>query len=247
VYALQELVTEFLIAGEKATAVAEEVVNEEPTEEQRVASHLPQMASFSQREAPPGFVICDVCGEENNENNRVCEKCDVPLPRALHYVDLNAPEESEPSSFRAYPGRTAPTMSTRNGNHRKKVLLMLVVAGLITVWRVHGRTATVGPTLIPVPKMIVEIPAVQKKSSTAPGKKSASVKDGKATKSNPPQAGAGSKKEDPTEPEVVLRTFPVQTTAPSKGGDKKPAEKKSTLTGSTIPELKKPAAENTIA
>lgn len=251
VYALQELVTDFLISGDRspvpqvATQEAPpEAISEDRAEEPRVGNHLPQMASFSQREPAPGHVICDVCGEDNRESNRVCEKCDVPLPAALRYVDLNSPEESENVGFRAYPGRTEPTVPTRNGHNRKKVLLMLLVAALIVVWRVRDRVATVDLALIPLPKMVVEVPVVPDKSSKATAKKPPSVKDTQTTKSSAPQARASSEKEDPTEPEVVLRNFPIQTKGPSKDEDKKPAEKKSR---GTIPEINQPAAESLLA
>ena len=252
VYALHELVTAFLIAGEKAPIVQREATpeaaqdrpREEPAEA-RVASHLPQMASFSQREAAPGFVICDVCGHENRESERVCEKCDVPLPAALRYVDLNSPEESEGSGFRAYPTRTERPRPPTGGNHRKKVLLMLLVAALFPAWRVSGRIADIDPALIPLPRMIVEVPTLQKGQKT-PAPKSASQKgNSKAKKSAERPKQASSLKEDPTEPEVVLRNFPIQSNAPAKDGDKKPAEKKSNA--GTIPEINQPAAESLLA
>lgn len=246
VYALHELVTAFLIAGEKAPIVQRETTQqaaqgaaqEEPAEA-RVASHLPQMASFSQREAASGFVICDVCGHENRESERVCEKCDVPLPAALRYVDLNSPEESGSSGFRAYPTRTERPRPPTGGNHRKKVLLMLLVAALFPAWRVSGRIADIDPALIPMPRMIIEVPILQKGQKTPAPKSTSRKDDSKAKKSAERPKQASSRKEDPTEPEVVLRSFPIQSNAPAKGGDKKPAEKKSN--GGTIPEVGQPA------
>src|SRR5262249_38317040 len=131
VYSLQELASGFFVESEKQPAPPEpEAIQPSPG--------LPQMASFSQREASPGCVICDVCGLENNDANQVCDRCNVPLPAALRYVDLTPPAEQERSSFRRQTTQIKEPPSPAPG-HRKKVLLMLLVALILGGWQARGK------------------------------------------------------------------------------------------------------------
>lgn len=223
VFALQELASAFFLAGEESGAP--------PQPEAPVPSAgLPQMASFSQREASPGCVICDVCGLENNEANRVCDRCDVPLPAALRYVDLNSPVSSERSGLRNERPKVEPAEAPGRG-HRKKVLLMLFVALIAAAWQARGKISadTHVPSPAPaVPNFEAEQPKLQ------PQEKPLSTPVAETTKKE-----HISKAAKRPEPEVTVRNFSAKQSR-SEAAKLKPSSKPSSPTtaseSSTIPE-----------
>ena len=190
VFALQELASSFFVASDEVPAA--------PQPEAAVPSAgLPQMASFSQREASPGCVICDVCGLENNEANQVCDRCDVPLPAALRYVDLNSPA-SERLGLRNERPKAEPAEAPARG-HRKKVLLMLFAALMVAAWQARGKISadTYVPSAPPaVTKTEVAQPAPQLQE------KPRELPVAEVSKKEHP-----SKAKQPAEPEVTVRTF----------------------------------------
>ena len=129
--ALQELASAFFVAAQKQPPAPK-------AETTPPSAGLPQMASFTLREAPPGFVICDVCGHQNNDSNHVCDRCDVPLPAALRYVDLNSPESGDRSGLRPEAAREEHTAVPAPG-YRKKLFFMLLVALLVAAWQARGK------------------------------------------------------------------------------------------------------------
>ncbi|MCI0347892.1 MAG: PilZ domain-containing protein [Acidobacteriales bacterium] len=197
VYALQELASGFFVASLKQQpAPAEEPATVPPP------TGLPQMASFSQREAPPGFVICDVCGRENNESNQVCDGCDVPLPAALRYVDLNSPEESTRSGV--CRERTLVDRSEAPGrSHRKKIFFMLAVVVILALWQARGKISA--DTHIPsAPPSVIKLevednkPPLPDKPLVAP------------VPATTPKELATKKSTQPAEPEVTVTKFPLR-------------------------------------
>ena len=221
IYALQELASEFLLASHSQAAPP-------PTEIPCNEHSLPKLASFTQREAAPGFVMCDVCGHDNHEGNRACEKCDVPLPSALRYVDLNSPIELESAGLR--PERTQvelPDPAHRPGRG-KKLLLMLVAIVLVAGWQARGRISTDAdlPAPPPMPKPVVA-PALER-----PAAKREKILDA------PPARAA--------EPEVTVRNFLPAKPRASKSSPATPVARKVSLQNSTIPEaLPQPVSSTT--
>ena len=211
IYALQELCSEFLLASHCQAAPP-------PTEILQEENSLPKLASFTEREAAPGFVICDVCGHDNPERNRACERCDVPLPSALRYVDLNSPIELEGAGLR--PERTQveiPDPAERPGRG-KKLLVMLVALVLLAAWQARGRISTDADLPMPpaAPKPVVA-PALER--PTAKREKILDVRPARAA-----------------EPEVTVRNFLPAKPRASKSSPAKPAAaKKVSLQSSTIP------------
>jgi hypothetical protein len=197
VFALQELASAFFIIGEET---------EKPPQPETPApsAGLPQMASFSQREASPGCVICDVCGLENNEANRVCDRCDVPLPAALRYVDLNSPAGGERFALRNERAKVEPTEAPARG-HRKKVLLMLFAALMVAAWQARGKISA--DTHVPTPPPAVINTAIAQPNTVEQPKPQLQEKAPEL-----PVAERSKKKQDKktverSEPEVTVRTF----------------------------------------
>jgi putative methionine-R-sulfoxide reductase with GAF domain len=225
VYSLQELAIGFFVESEKRPSPPK-------PEEPQPSVGLPQMASFSQREASPGFVLCDVCGLENNEANQVCDRCDVPLPAALHYVDLNSPAEHERSVLRRQGVRNEQPPSSASG-HRKKLLLMLLVAVILGAWQARGKISidTHVPS-VPASATKVEIEEAKPQLRDKPLELPAPAISPKEHAAKPAQRA---------EPEVTVRTFSTQAkpsrskVAAAKSTHKDPDARTPTA-GSTIPQ-----------
>ena len=220
VCALQELASSFFLAGEEAQAA--------PRPEAPVPSAgLPQMASFSQREASPGCVICDVCGLENNEVNRVCDRCDVPLPSALR-VDLNSRESSERAAFRRQQPPAEPA-KTSAPVYRKKVLLMLLAALMAAGWQARGKISADthvpgAPPVVAKTDVAQPTPHLQEKPRELPAVQASRKEHANKTKNS-------------AEPEVTVRTFTAKQSrskvVTAKHNSKKPGRSE---TSDTIPQ-----------
>jgi hypothetical protein len=226
VYALQELASTFFVSSEKSPVAAE-------PERAAPSVGLPQMASFSLREASPGFVICDVCGLENNDANQVCDRCDVPLPAALRYVDLNSPEGSDKSGLRREQARVEP-VGAPGRSYRKKLLFMLLAAVIVSAWQARGKISadthisSAPPTVI---RFQVEEPTPQRQDD-----KPLALPAPEASKKE--QAAKVSERQ---EPEVTVKTFSSPATQPrSKTTVAKPRSKssasKTATASSTLPQ-----------
>ena len=188
------------------------------------ATGLPKMASFKKSEAAPGFVICDVCGRENDENNRVCETCDVPLPVALRYVDLNSPIDAEHSGLRDERRKVElPEPPGKKASYRKKLLLMLLVTTLLVAWQARGRI--IGQAFLPAR------PAPPKPASLPSqllGIEAKTSKERKQTSALLPSA--------PEPPEVTVRSFPLARRQTAKTSSTKHNANKTGAAASTIPD-----------
>jgi GAF domain/PilZ domain len=214
VYALQELVSSFFLSSEKPPEPEPAPVAPPVT--------LPKMASFSMREAAPGFVICDVCGLENNDNNRVCDRCDVPLPAALSYVDLNSPESNEKSGLRR-EGAAIKEATGGGGSYRKKLLFMLLVGVMVAAWQARGKISA--DTHIPSPPSNatrVEAEAPKPQLQDKPVDKPLTVTATRAQAAKPRERA---------EPEVTVRTFSPLTKRPHS----KPPNTKTAAASNTTP------------
>jgi putative methionine-R-sulfoxide reductase with GAF domain len=206
IYALQELAATFLLGSQTRSEVVEAAATPVPTTPPPTG--LPKMASFSSREPSPGHVLCDVCGHENSDDNRVCEACDVPLPSALRYVDLNSPVEFENSGLREQRTQVEFPDPPARSTHRKKLLVMLLATTLVLAWQARGRISSDARLPAPPLPKLAPVPILQP-SGNMPEK----------GPELPLKAAEWPALKVPAEPEVTIRNFgrakPTAKIAPS--------------------------------